>query len=148
MLHCVGSPFTPSIALPVAEVVEAVHVPTKVSRYARAFRDLVGFNATGYRILFRDMPMPTGKVFRVHQDNVVAPLYEGKYDHKTMKYVYFYFQLLHMNVPDLVVFLNHHGIPQAGELSPEDSLGISNFSAEFETEFGDAYPEFVGNAGA
>ena len=66
-----------------------------------------------------------------------------------MKYVYFYFQLLHMNVPNLVAFLNHHGIPQAGELSPEDNFGISDFSAEFETEFYNAYSEFeFGNAGA
>ena len=78
MLHCVGSPFTPSAALPVAEVVEGVRVPTKVSRYAEAFRALVGFNTAGYLILFMKMPMPTGKVFRVHQSGVRAHLYEGK----------------------------------------------------------------------
>jgi hypothetical protein len=66
VLHCVGSPFTPSAAFPVAEVVECVRVPTKVSRYAEAFRALVGLNAPGYVILFREMPMPTASVFRVH----------------------------------------------------------------------------------
>jgi hypothetical protein len=140
------------MALPVAEVVEAVHVSPKVSRYAQAFRDLVNLNnaTPGYRycILFRDTPMPTGRVFRIYQEGVLAPLYEGKYDHKTMKYVYFYFQLLHMNVPNLVAFLNHHGIPQGAELSPEESPGISDLSAEFTAEFEAEFGEFVGNAGA